>query len=177
MPASSPLAPAVSQPPVRPAHRAHHDRGLAAIAVFKMVKATLLILAWLGTREILRKDVADQARQWLQALSFTTGPRYVRELLAWASGVSDARLRELGLVALLYATLYTVEGVGLWLERRWAEYLTIIMTGSLIPFEIYEIARGLSTPKFIAFVVNIAVVAYLAYLLRRARGTTPGVGA
>lgn len=157
-------------------HR-RHDRGLAVIAVFKLSKAALLVLVWLGAREILRQDVADEARQWVAALSLSTGPRFVRTGLAWASGLSDTRIRQLGLVALAYAALYVVEGTGLWLERRWAEYLTVIATGSLIPFEIYEIGRGLTGPKLLAFAVNVAVVAYLVYLLRRARGTTAGAGA
>jgi uncharacterized membrane protein (DUF2068 family) len=173
----SPLVPIAPTASTASPPRHRRDRGLAAIAIFKACKAILLVLAWLGTREILRQDVAERARQWLAALSFTTGPRFVRQGLAWASGVSDARLRQLGLVALAFATLYCVEGIGLWLERRWAEYLTIVATGSLIPFELYELARGISGPKMLAFTVNVAVVAYLVYLLRRARGTLTGAGA
>ena len=177
MAASSPLTSTTAQArPDRPAHR-RHDRGLAVIALFKLTKSTLLVLVWLGAREILRQDVADEARQWVAALSFSSGPRFLREALAWASGLSDARIHQLGVVALAYAALYVVEGTGLWLERRWAEYLTVVATGSLIPFEIYELARGLSGPKALAFIVNVAVVGYLVYLLRRARGTTPGVHA
>ena len=56
-----------------------------------------------------------------------------------------------------------MEGVGLWLGRRWAEYLTVIATGSLIPFEIYEMVRKLSPPRLIALILNVAVVIYLIY--------------
>jgi uncharacterized membrane protein (DUF2068 family) len=74
------------------------------------------------------------------------------------------------LVALFYAGLFATEGVGLWRERRWAEYLTVIATGSLIPFEIWEVAHRPTPIRFVTFFVNVAVVIYLIVRLRRPRG-------
>jgi len=70
-------------------------------------------------------------------------------------------LRELGIVLLLYALLEGVEAVGLWLTKRWAEYLTFIATTILIPLEIYEIINRPTALKVIGFLVNLAVVVYL----------------
>jgi len=51
--------------------------------------------------------------------------------------------------------------VGLWLNKRWAEYLTFVATTALVPFEIYELTNGISIFKIIALVINVAVVTYL----------------
>jgi uncharacterized membrane protein (DUF2068 family) len=59
-----------------------------------------------------------------------------------------------------------VEAVGLWYQRRWAEYLTLVVTASLLPLEVYELAHRLSPFKVVAFVINVAVVAYLLYAKR-----------
>jgi uncharacterized membrane protein (DUF2068 family) len=74
---------------------------------------------------------------------------------------TSTNLHLLGAVFLAYATVELVEAVGLWSQKRWAEYLTFIVTASLLPLEIYELVHKLSPFKIVAFVVNVAVVAYL----------------
>ena len=70
------------------------------------------------------------------------------------------------LASISYGLLFATEGVGLWLEKRWAEYLTIIATGSFIPFELYELVRKLTAVRTGALVTNTFAVAYLVYRLR-----------
>jgi len=65
-----------------------------------------------------------------------------------------------------YACLEGVEAVGLWFNRRWAEYLTFIVTTLLIPYEIYELVLKVSVFKLVAFAVNVLVAAYLLYAKR-----------
>ncbi len=69
-------------------------------------------------------------------------------------------------IFLAYATLESVEAVGLWFAKRWAEYLTFVATSLLIPYEIYELVLKVSVLKVLAFVVNVAVAAYLLYAKR-----------
>ena len=76
--------------------------------------------------------------------------------------------------ALFYSALFFTEGTGLALRKRWAEYLTVISTSSLLPLEIYELFVGSSAGKFVLLLVNLAVVAYLIYELRHTRGTGHG---
>jgi uncharacterized membrane protein (DUF2068 family) len=66
----------------------------------------------------------------------------------------------------LYATLFMIEGIGLWHEAPWGEYLTVVATSLLIPIEVYEIAQKLSVPRVGALIVNIAAVAYLVWRIR-----------
>jgi len=89
---------------------------------------------------------------------------------------SPRRLAITGLVLAAYALLEAVEMVGLWMMKRWAEYLTFVVTASLLPLEIYELSVHVSVIKLAAFVINVAVVVYLAYA-KRLFGVRGGVRA
>ena len=146
-----------------------HDRFMQAIAVFKFVKAILFVVAALGAFGLMQHGLAERARDWGSALAFSSGQHLVRHVVTFLTGLSRAKIGALGLGALFYAALFTTEGIGLWRERRWAEYLTVIATGSLIPFELWEIAHRPTLLRFATFVINVAVVIYLVVRLRRPR--------
>jgi uncharacterized membrane protein (DUF2068 family) len=80
--------------------------------------------------------------------------------------VRSGTLREVGIALLAYGVLEGVEAIGLWLTKRWAEYLTFLATAILLPLEIYEIIHRRSALKIIGFIVNVAVVVYLLYAKR-----------
>ncbi len=80
--------------------------------------------------------------------------------------LQSSRLHLFAAIVLVYATVEGIEAVGLWYQRRWAEYLTFLVTASLLPLEVYEIVTRLSPLKILAFVVNVAVVAYLLFAKR-----------
>lgn len=85
-------------------------------------------------------------------------------LLAYIGTFSH--LTVLAIAAIIYATLEATEGVGLAMRRRWAEYLTVIATGILIPYELYEVVRHATLFKVGALLFNVAVVVYLGYRKR-----------
>jgi uncharacterized membrane protein (DUF2068 family) len=89
---------------------------------------------------------------------------------------SSAHLHQLAAALLVYAAVEGIEAVGLWYQRRWAEYLTFLVTASLLPFEIYEIANRATVFKVLAFVLNVAVVVYLL-LAKRLFGLRGGAAA
>jgi len=67
---------------------------------------------------------------------------------------------------LVYAVIEGVEAVGLWYQKRWAEYLTFLVTASFLPLEVYELIHKFTPFKVFAFVVNTAIVAYLLFAKR-----------
>jgi uncharacterized membrane protein (DUF2068 family) len=80
--------------------------------------------------------------------------------------MKHSELRLIGVLVIAYGVLEGVEAVGLWLGRRWAEYLTFLATTVLLPLEVYELAHRVTPLKIFAFVLNIAVVVYLLYAKR-----------
>ena len=94
----------------------------------------------------------------------TPGASQARGLLGYlgrAFKYSPTHLRILAFVLLAFAALEGTEMVGLWLNKRWAEYLTFIATTALVPYEVYELTNGVSAFKIVALVINLAVVIYL----------------
>ena len=148
------------------------DRGIALIAAFKLAKAVLLVAIGLGAIKLLQPGVASHAEHWLATFTSGADRRLTLRMFAKLSGLSHSRLEALGVGAFLYAVLYTAEGIGLWRGARWAEYLTVIATGSFIPFEGYELFREFTPLRLAALGVNVAVVAYLIYRLRHPKRPT-----
>jgi uncharacterized membrane protein (DUF2068 family) len=72
-------------------------------------------------------------------------------------------------VALAYAAIFATEGIGLWLHKYWAEWFTVIATGSLIPLELYESIHRFGWLKLAALVANILIVIYLIRIALQSR--------
>jgi uncharacterized membrane protein (DUF2068 family) len=145
------------------------DRGLLAIAAFKIIKGLGLMAVGFGALHFLHRDVATVVANWVDLLRIDPQSHYLQRLLEKVANVDDKKLRELSAGTFLYSALFLCEGVGLALRKRWAEYLTIISTASLMPIEIVEIYKKPSAAKVILFLVNLAVVMYLVLQLRRKR--------
>jgi uncharacterized membrane protein (DUF2068 family) len=153
-----------------------HDAGLIAIAVFKLVKGVALIALGLGAFRLLDRATVDRLTNWLLHFSLSTGKHFVDRLIDVLSQLTGRRVAALGLGAVAYGSLFLVEGTGLWRGKRWAEYLTVITTGLLIPVEIFEIVRRPTFVRVSALVINVGAVVYLVYRLRHPRDASHNVG-
>lgn len=137
------------------------------IATFKLLKACALVAVGLGALKLLHKDVATVVEHWIFVFQVDPRNHFINLLLSKLSSWDDRRLKELSAGTFIYAGIFLVEGVGLALQKRWAEYFTIITTSSLLPIEIYELARRVSLGRILALAINIAVVVYLVFELKR----------
>ncbi len=144
-----------------------HGRGLRLIAAFKLLKGLALLALGIGALKLLHKDVAAVVEHWINIFQVDPHSRYIQLLLAKLSIVDDRRLKELSVGTFIYSAIFLAEGVGLALGKRWAEYLTIVTTASLLPLEVYELVKHVGIGKGVALVINLAVVAYLILELRR----------
>jgi uncharacterized membrane protein (DUF2068 family) len=151
--------------------KSSHDRLLRLIAVFKFLKAALLIALSVGVFKMVHKDIGEAAERWVEALRLNPGNHFVDAALVKISNLSPAQIKKLGLGGLVYAALFLVEGTGLWLLKPWGEWVTVVITGTGVPLEIYGIHRHPSGVKIAVLVINVAIVAYLIYDIRiRKRG-------
>jgi uncharacterized membrane protein (DUF2068 family) len=148
---------------------ARRPRTLALIALFRLAKALALVALALGALRLLDREVAVQVRDWLVALPFVARHPAVEEAAARVTSASRKQLEMVAWVGLSYAALFATEGVGLWLQRVWAEYLTMVATTSFIPFEVYELTRRCTLIRLGALAANVAIVGYLVALRVRAR--------
>ena len=142
------------------------DRGILAIAIFKLFKAALLIAAAIGAFSLLHKNVADALMSLLNTLHVDHDNNYLHGFVTKLGLLDDRKLIEIGAGSIFYAAMLGTEGVGLLLKKHWAEYLTVIATSLLIPLEIYELAKHASIGKVIVLIINVAVVVYLIYRLK-----------
>jgi uncharacterized membrane protein (DUF2068 family) len=147
-----------------PRHR--RDIVIRLIALLKLAKALVLIAVGLGALS-LRHGHEGRVGEWLAALAVDPHGNYVAEALAKVSSLDAHQLRQIGVGSLLYAVVFVVEGTGLMLRRMWAEVMTVIVTTSFIPLEIYELVEHRSWAKAVVLVVNALVVLYLLRRLRR----------
>jgi uncharacterized membrane protein (DUF2068 family) len=146
-----------------------HDWVVRIIIVERIAKAVILITLAVGVIVVGRRGLLVQwASEAQYQLTLDTGHsifrRWFEELLVRIGFYRHVTAIALG--AILYAGLEGTEGVGLALRRRWAEYLTVIATGLLIPYEAWEVAHRLTFIRVGALLVNVAVVGYLAYRKR-----------
>lgn len=140
--------------------------GLRLIGILKLFSATLLLTLAFGIFHMLDKELGSVLEHYVRRLHLDTDHKWITQLLAKASGVSARQLIQAGTVTLIYSMLYAIEGIGLLMMKQWAEYLTVIVTGLLIPLEIYEVIRKPSSPRIIVLIVNVVIVVYLIYRLR-----------
>ena len=139
---------------------------LRVLAVYKFVQTAILVALGLATIRLVRPEVAAQFEAWVQDLPVGYVQHVSERFLDWISGPQSNRVLILGLGLFAYAMLFLAEAVGLWLQKRWAEWLTVVATGLLIPPEIYECLTHPSTTLYVLLVVNVTVVWLLAKRLK-----------
>jgi uncharacterized membrane protein (DUF2068 family) len=140
---------------------------LRAIGLFKVVKAIFLVAAAISVFNLLHRDIGDVVVAWAHRFHIAPGNRLVEHLLERVLTVTRRQLIVAGSVLLAYAAMFLVEGIGLLLLKHWAEWMTVITTSGLIPFEIYEIIHHPTWLKAAAMLINIVVAVYLAVDVRR----------
>jgi len=140
---------------------------LRTIALYKLVKVVLLLGVAYGELRLRDASLAAKLLSWAQARPYGLEHRIVGQLMEWFGSLSVSRVHALRIVTLVYAAVFAVEGIGLWLEKRWAEWLTTIITASLIPLEAWEIVLRPTIGKILILLANMAVVAYLVWHVRK----------
>jgi uncharacterized membrane protein (DUF2068 family) len=142
------------------------DRGIFLIAIFKLVKASLLLLVATGALSLLDGRIRDAMEIRIGQLTADSHYRYLNKVASFF-GLNTLKHVEIVVIgSLFYAALFGTEGIGLLMQKRWAEYFTAIVTASFIPLEVYELFRHSSIFKMVIIAINAVVVVYLVWRLR-----------
>ena len=142
------------------------------IAAFKFLKGLGLLAVGIAVHMLANKDLVMQAQHWADLFRVDPHNHFLNLLLERLTTVDARKLRALSLGTFVYSALFLTEGVGLFLRKRWAEFLTVISTAGLIPLEIYELIHHPTFPRAFLLLGNIAVVAYLIFEIRRITKST-----
>jgi len=140
------------------------DRVVALIGVFKLIKATLLIALGIAGLVSAPSELAHHVRHALAWMGLSPGHHTLSHLLGKLGSFDDGVAREFAVASLCYAAVFLVEGIGLLKKRRWAEWLTVGVTASFIPIEIYEAVRRFGAGKIAALILNLAILIYLVWV-------------
>lgn len=146
--------------------------GLRLIGLFKICKALLLLATTYGLYRLLNPALVEQLHDWLNTLTDTFERRQLERALDWFDSLGSARIGSILLVTALYTAVLLTEGIGLWLRKTWAEWLTVIATASLIPFELWQLFFGHHHKPLAvlgATTLNVIIVIYLVLQLRKGR--------
>jgi hypothetical protein len=139
---------------------------LRTIALYKIVKVALLLAVAYGELRLRDASLVAKLLSWAAAKPYGLEHRMVSWFVQLFSGLSASRVTALRLVTLAYAAIFAVEGIGLWMEKRWAEWLTVVVTASLIPLELWEMLHRPTIGKLAILLGNAVIVAYLVWHVR-----------
>jgi len=145
----------------------NEDRFLRWIALLNLGKGLLLCLLAIGLLGFLHKDIDKIVGSWMSLLGFNMVNHHVVAFLARLDKVTDKQLAEWSSVTFAVAGVFVTEGAGLLLRQQWAKYLTVGVTSSLIPVEIFELSKHFGWLKVGVLAANIAVVVFLIVSLVR----------
>lgn len=154
--------------PAGAAHqRQKHNKVLLLIALYKGALALLFAALGVGAFRVLvlHLDLGDVLDGIREALHFSPESRLINFLAHRVDMVNDAVLRRIGFFAFSYAAVSLAEGVGLYLEKAWAEILTVLITASFLPWELFEVWRQVTWLRVGLLVVNTLVLLYLVKAL------------
>ena len=176
------------------AHQQTNSQAMFLVGIFEMFKALLFLAAAFGLLRMLHKDTGVELGKLLHAMRISGDQAFIKSLLLKADVIEDPQKRVFGALAAAYAILHGIEGVGLMMRKKWAEYFTVIASSLAIPYEIYELFHRSTHPapegvlrsipdeqraafvfdqvfllKIGVFMANVGIVWFLVWHLRRSR--------
>ena len=153
--------------PVEPKH--HHDVNLQllrGVASLEFAKGLVVLLAACGVVFLVHKEPWDIADSLLRLLHISPDHHFAQVFLDWADTLTESKLWAVAAAALGYSVLRFTEAYGLWRARAWAEWIALISAAAYLPFEIYKFAHRQSLFHSGVLGINLAIVLYMAYLLK-----------
>jgi uncharacterized membrane protein (DUF2068 family) len=139
------------------------DRGVHAVVFALFAVLLIYIDRHLGGLQHGANDLIDAVRRALSDTGQAASRDFLARQLTRVLNLKSNTLLVLAGTAIVYAVVEGVEAVGLWLEQRWAEYLTAIATAGFLPFEIKALIERVTVLRVVALVLNVAILVWLIW--------------
>src|SRR5450631_4021583 len=143
------------QPGTTPAPHRAQRRVLRAVAMFEFFKGCFVVLMGFCALALVHKDVWLYAESLLALFHINTDRRSAQFFLDFADNVTDARLWAAASISFAYAALRFAEAYGLWKARTWAEWVALVSGALLLPLEIRELMRAITTLRCSLLIGNL----------------------
>lgn len=156
--------------PLHAAHDArtgHAPRTMQAVALIEAIKGFVVFGAGFGLLSLLHRDVQHIAESLVTRLHIDPDEHFAGVFLKAAASVNDARLWGFAALAFAYSAVRVAEAYGLWFDRRWGAWLGAASGAIYVPVEVYELWHKPSAIKCATLAVNVAVVVYLLWTLKK----------
>jgi uncharacterized membrane protein (DUF2068 family) len=150
--------------------RKRRDGPLILIGLFKVMKTLALLGVGVSALVELPDQLAARLEHAVMWLGLSTGRETIERAIGKLDTLPPSSARWLGVLAIAYALVFAVEGFGLLLRKSWAELVTVLVTASFIPLEIFETVRHFGVGKLVTLGLNLIIVLYLGWRLREERG-------
>lgn len=139
------------------------------IGSYKLVKGALALAGGLMVLRLLHYNLPELATYWLGRLGIDPASQFGAFVLKKVIALHARNLLWVAIALFGYTVLSAVEGIGLLMRRAWAEWLTVVTGGAMIPLEVWESIRRLTWIRVMIVLLNVAVVIYLVWRIRRDR--------
>jgi len=152
---------------------ARRVRYLKLIALFKIAKGALLLVLGISLLFL------NARTRWMDSLSNWTADQILLEhskavtylLHRLQAVLAGGMLRATGFLALFYSAVLFTEGIGVYMQQRWAELLMIFATAGLIPIEVRHLWHRPGLVSALILLANCFIVWFLYRVLKRDKAT------
>lgn len=143
--------------------------GIRLIALLEGAKGAVVFLTGFGLLGFIHRDLHAAAVRLVELLHVNPARQSAALFIDAVSHVTNHQLQLFAVIALGYSLLRFAEAWGLWRRRWWAEWFGLVSGGAYLPLELLELYREVTWPRMTLFLVNLAVVAYLAFFVHQRR--------
>ena len=156
-------------------HPVAERKALRAIAVFEAVKGLGALALSLGLLALVHADLRSVIVNLIGTVGMDPEAHYPGMLLHYVDVFTETSKVPLVLVVAAYITVRLTEAWGLWFARPWGEWLGALSGALYVPLEVRHLLLKQNWTSVLVLSFNVAVVAYLGWLLWRRRHPPAGV--
>ena len=144
---------------------------LRLLAIYYLAQGLLLIAVGVGGLILVDQNQLLTIKQWLSVIRLDPENRFIHWLLTKLLPVTNQMLETFSIGSFVYGGLAFVQGGGLFFSKPWASYLTVLVVGSFIPWELYSLRDDATPLKLLTLGINVVIVGYLLTNLWRTRAS------